>query len=138
MNWYDVSVTTDEVTNIPHIQELDRTAPLVASLLAFSERKNIILMLGTKLFAQILSCKDADANPILIVAEATKHARENDDLDDTEMPYYQQITVLMLLVQDEPHVIIPGSKTNQNLHLGKMIRNNDYGKKHLIRTCNIM
>ena len=123
MNWYDVSVTTDEVTNIPHIQELDQTAPLVASLLAFSERKNIILTLGTKLFAQILSCKDADANPILIVAEATKHARET---NDTEMPYYQQITVLMLLVQDEPHVIIPGSKTNQNLHLGKMIQTKDY------------
>ena len=35
----------------------------------------------------------------------------------------------MLLIQDEPHLIILASKTNQNLHLGEMIRNEDYGKK---------
>ena len=35
----------------------------------------------------------------------------------------------MLLIQDEPHFILPASKTNQNLHLDTMIRNEDYGKK---------
>ena len=129
MNYYDISVTTDEVTNIQHIKELDQTAPLVAYFQAFSARKKIILTPGTKSFAQVLSCEDADPNQILIVAEATKHVQENNDLDDTEMPYYQQITALMLLVQDEPYVIIPGSKTNQNLHLVKMIRTKDYGNQ---------
>ena len=51
MNWYDVSVTTDEVTNIPHIREVDQTAPLVASVREFSTKKNITLTPGTKSFA---------------------------------------------------------------------------------------
>ena len=34
----------------------------------------------------------------------------------------------MLLIQGVPHVIIPGSKANLNLHLGTMIRTKDYGK----------
>ena len=128
MNFYDVSVTTDEVTSIPHIRELDWIAPLVKSFVAFCKKKNIIISLGNKSFEQVLSCNDADPSPILIVAEATKHARENDD-NDAEMPYYHQITVLMLLIQGVPHVIIPGSKANLNLHLGTMIQTKDYGNQ---------
>ena len=35
----------------------------------------------------------------------------------------------MLLIQGVPHVILPGSKTNMNLHLGTMIRTKDYGNQ---------
>ena len=105
---------------------MDRTTPLVASVRAFSEDKSIILTLGTKTFKELLSCKNADTNPILIVAEATKHDKET---NDTKMVCYAQFTVLMLLIQDEPHLIIPGNKTNQNLHLGYLIRDENYGEK---------
>ena len=128
MNYYDVPVTTDEVTSIPHIRELDRIAPLVNSFVAACKKRNIILRPRDKSFPQVFSCDDADPSPILIVAKATKHTRENDDDDDTEMPYYNQIIVLMLLIQGVPHVIIPGNKANLNLHLGTMIRTKDYGK----------
>ena len=128
MNYYDVSVTSDEVTSIPHIRELDRIAPLVKSFVAACKKRNVILSLGNKSFPQVLSCDDADPSPILIVAEATKHARET-NIDDREMPYYNQIIVLMLLIQGVPHVILPGSKTNMNLHLGTMIRTKDYGNQ---------
>ena len=109
MNWYNVPVTTDKVTSIPHIREMDRTAPLVASVREFSADKSIILTPGTKTFDELLSCKNADTNPILIVAEATKHDKET---NDTKMVSYPQFIVLMLLIQDEPHFILPGSKTN--------------------------
>ena len=105
---------------------MDQTATLVESVWEFSTEKNITLTPGTKSFAELLSCKNADVNPILIVAEATKHHQEE---DDKTMPYYPQITVLMLLIQDELHFILPASKTNKNLHLGEMIINEDYGKK---------
>ena len=126
MNWYEINVTTDKVNNIPHIRELVQTKPLVESILEFSTAKNITLMLGTKSFEELLSCKNAEATPILIVAQATKHPQE---ANDKEMPYYPQFTVLMFLIQDEPHFILPASKTNKNLHLGKPIRSKDYGRK---------
>ena len=106
MNWYHVSVTTNEVTNIPHIWELDQTPPLVTSVWEFSTEKNITLTPSTKSFAQLLSYKNTDVNLILIVAETTKNSQE---ANDTKTPYYPQITVLMLLIQDEPHFILPAS-----------------------------
>ena len=125
MNWYNATVTDDEVDTIPNIKELDWPEPLIESIRDFSKNKDIILAPGNKPLEELLSCKKPEQNPIVIVAVAIKQAHEK---DDNKLPYYLQFTVLMLLIQDEPHFIIPASTTNIYLHLGKMIQNKDLCK----------
>ena len=43
------------------------------------------------------------------------------------MPNQPQFTQLMLLFQVEPQFVLLCSTTNMNLHLGTMIRDNEYG-----------
>ena len=125
MNWYYATVTNDKVDTIPNIKELDRPKPLIESVWVFSKKKDIILTRRSKPLKKLLSCKNPEENPILIVVVATRHAYEK---DNNKLPYYLQCTVLMLLIQDEPHFILPASTTNKNLDLGKMIRNKDLQK----------
>ena len=64
-------------------------------------------------------------NPILIVAVATVHAHQRNEIGTL---VDERFTVLLLLYQMELHLCLPFSNTHMNLHLGNMIRKKDYKK----------
>ena len=108
---------------IPYIDSLDQTPELAQAIQAFAKTRDITLTLSTMPFVKLLSCKEPELNPILIVAVATAHPHEKEVCG---MSSYQQFTVLMLLYQKEPHLFLPFSTTHMNLHLGNMIKNMNY------------
>ena len=96
---------------------------LTQAIQAFARTRDITLTLSTMPFVKLLSCKEPELNPILIVAVATAHPHEK---EVCEIPSYQQFTILMLLYQKEPHFFLPFSTTHMNLYLGNMSRDMDY------------
>ena len=108
---------------IPYIDSLNQTMELAQAMQAFYKTQDITLMLGTKPFDKLLSCKEPEIIPILIVVVATAHPHEKKVCG---MPCYQQFAVFMLLFQKEPHFFLPFSTTHMNLYLGNMIKDMEY------------
>ena len=97
---------------------------LAESIRRACHTRGITLTRGYKDFANVFACTEPEINPILIVAVAKVHELYKKNKAGT--PRDENFTVLLLLFQTEPHVCLPFSDTNMNLHLGNMIRKKDY------------
>ena len=123
MNCDTISITTKGVQKIPHTGSLNKHGELAKDFQDFCQTKRLVLALGDKSFADLLSCKESEHNPILIVAVANAYEFEKNTCG---IPWYNQFTVLMLLFEEAPHIVLLFSTTHMNLHLGKMITNMNY------------
>ena len=112
------------MNNIEYIDSLKQPELLAASVQTAFFAKGITLTRGCNEFANVFACTEPEINPILIVAVAKVH--ELYKLHEVGTPQNENFTILLLLFQAEPHVCLPFSDTNMNLHLGKMIKNKDY------------
>ena len=86
MNWFQAEVTENDVKAIPYISSLNQTTELAQAIQAFTKTQEITLMLNTKPFDELLSCKEPGYNPILIVVVGTVHPHKKEVYG---MPCYQ-------------------------------------------------
>ena len=91
----------------------------------FHEEGITLTTIGNKTtFEDSLSYKVRDKNPILLVATASEH---NQEQFMKGQPTSSKYTILMTLIQKEPHLLLPFLHTNQTIWLGRQIRNRVFG-----------
>ena len=123
LNWYDVEASKEDLKALPQIKNLYDPDELVGAFKKFCLSKKINLERGNKPFEDLLTCKDLEFTPILIVVAAQLHNFENNNVGYPNSAFTQ----LMLLYQKGPQFVLTGSTTNMNLYLGTMIRKKNYG-----------
>lgn len=125
LDWFNIDHDSSNVDKIEQIYSIDPSDAMVKNVMAFCTQQGLTLTLNGKPFGGLFSCTDPEPDTILIVVVpiATTN-RKMLVICPKNRTYY----MLMLLFQDSLYMLLPFSHTNMNLHLGKLLRNNDYGK----------
>ena len=92
MNRHAIGITAKDVKVIPHIVSLNKLGELAKDMQNFCQTEGLTLALGNKSFAELISCKKPEHNPILIVVVANIHSHEKDKY---KMPMHSTYAALL-------------------------------------------